>query len=121
MNHCKNCGKPIIGREGKKYCDTYCKSAYQYQQKKVKEPLYFKIDKQLKKNRSILNFFNKAGKAYVPKSDLIDKGFDPKYFTHYWKNTKGQVYLFCYEFGFLEISDKGKSKFLLVQWQEYMD
>jgi len=31
---------------------------------------------------------------------LIDQGFNPKFFTHYWKNNKGDVYLFCYEYGF---------------------
>lgn len=121
MNHCTYCEKPIIGRSDKLFCDVHCKSAYQYQHRKVNESHYFTIDKQLKKNRTILKFFNKAGKAYVPKNEMIERGFDPKYFTHYWKNQKGQVYLFCYEFGYLEISDKGKSKFLLVQWQEYMD
>jgi hypothetical protein len=33
-----------------------------------------------------------------------------KYFTHYWKNQKGDVYLFCYEFGFLEKYENEKSK-----------
>jgi hypothetical protein len=48
-------------------------------------------------------------------------GFNPKYFTHYWKNKKGNVYLFCYEFGFLETQEQNKKKYVLVQWQDYME
>lgn len=51
---------------------------------------------------------------------LINEGFNPKYFTHYWKNQKGAVYLFCYEFGFLERKEHNKVKYVLIQWQEYM-
>jgi hypothetical protein len=71
-------------------------------------------------NRRILKNFNKAGKATVRKEVLIEQGFNPKHFTHYWKNKKGDIYLFCYEFGFLERVESNKSKFILVQWQEYM-
>ena len=48
-------------------------------------------------------------------------GFNPKYFTHYWKNQKGDVYLFCYEFGFLKRTENGKAKYILVEWQKYMN
>ena len=65
--------------------------------------------------------FNKAGKAIVRKEELLAEGFNPKYFTHYWKNEKGDVYLFCYEFGFLAKEEQGKQKFVLVKWQQYMD
>ena len=51
---------------------------------------------------------------------ILKEGFNPKYFTHYWKNQKGDVYLFCYEFGFLEKQENRKSKYVLVQWQDYM-
>ena len=33
---------------------------------------------------------------------------------------KNQVYLFCYDYGFLVINQKGPQKYLLVEWQEYM-
>jgi hypothetical protein len=47
-------------------------------------------------------------------------GFDSRFFTHYWKNKKGEVYLFVYEFGFLKINENQKEKYLLIQWQDYM-
>lgn len=64
--------------------------------------------------------FNKAGKAVVRSKLLIDLGFDPKYFTHYWKNNKGDVYLFVYEFGFLSRTENGFKKYILIKWQDYM-
>ena len=48
-------------------------------------------------------------------------GFNPKYFTSYWKSKNGGVYLFCYEYGFKAMVEQGKEKYLLVQWQDYMN
>ena len=79
------------------------------------------IDRQLKLNRRLLHHYNRAGKAVIRKTELLKVGFNPKYFTHYSKNRKGDVYLFCYEFGFLEKQENGKPKYVLVQWQDYMD
>ena len=78
------------------------------------------VDHQLKMNRRILKNFNKAGKAVVRSKILIDLGFNPKYFTHYWKNHKGDVYLFVYEFGFLSRLENGTKKYILIKWQDYM-
>ncbi|WP_299223512.1 hypothetical protein [uncultured Aquimarina sp.] len=120
--NCAYCNEKLEGRVGKKFCSSYCRSAFYYQQNKEKEDTLFKkIDKQLKKNRKILKGYNKAGLVTIRKEKLLKEGFSPKYFTHYWKNSKGQVYLFCYEYGFLELKDNAKSKYLLVIWQSYMD
>ncbi len=121
MEHnCLYCEAPISGRSDKKYCDSYCKSAYHNQKTKNDLELFRTIDRQLKKNRRILRLFNKSGKATVRKELLVAEGFDPKYFTHYWKNQRGQVYLFCYEFGFLKLKENGRTKYLLVKHQDYM-
>ena len=115
---CLFCHKELNGRTDKKFCTPYCKSSYHYQKNKENEgSLYQKIDHQLKNNRRILKKYNKAGLATVRKKKLIDAGFNPAYFTHYWKNLKNQVYLFCYEYGFLDL----KEKFVLITWQPYMD
>ncbi|TLP71173.1 hypothetical protein ES765_19935 [Maribacter sp. ACAM166] len=52
---------------------------------------------------------------------LLELGFDPKFFTLYWKNQKGEVYLFIYKYGFLKKPENGKDKYVLVTWQDYMD
>ena len=122
MKKCIECGEKIEGRIDKIYCSEYCKSAFHYKKNKNKaKSLFQKIDEQLKINRRLLAHYNKAGKAVIRKEELLKAGFMPKYFTHYWKNTKGDVYLFCYEYGFLEIKEHNRRKYLLVQWQSYMD
>jgi len=71
-------------------------------------------------NRRLLKAYNKAGKATVRKETLLSDGFNPKYFTHYWKNPKGNIYLFCYEYGFMEKKEERAVKYVLVKWQKYM-
>lgn len=120
--YCLDCGKEIEGRIDKIFCDAQCKSSYHYKKKKAdKDSLFKKIDLQLKLNRNLLKHFNQAGKAEIRKEKLIAAGFNPKYFTHYWKNTKGDVYLFCYEYGFLAKTNQKMDKYVLVKWQDYME
>lgn len=122
MKKCLECKEEIEGRVDKIFCSPYCKSSYHHKKNRGKgQSFYLQIDKQLKLNRQLLNHFNKAGKAVIRKDELLEAGFNPKYFTHYWKNQKGDVYLFCYEYGFLEKKENDKSKYVLVQWQEYMN
>lgn len=118
---CLACSGEIKGRSDKKFCDSYCKSAYHYNTNRQNESFHLEVNRQLKKNRSILKAFNKAGKAVVRAQILIEKGFNPNFFTHYWKNSQGDVYLFVFEFGFLSRTENGKKKFVLVTWQPYME
>lgn len=120
MNICPVCGGELKGRLDKKYCSPKCKNMASYEKRLVNERFYLDVDKQLKTNRKILKRFNKSGFTTLRKEKLIGEGFNPKFFTHYWKNSKGQVYLFCFDFGFLEIEKDGNKKYLLVEWQEYM-
>lgn len=119
---CPNCSKIIDGRSDKKFCSEYCKSNHHYEKNKEKENTFYKkVDTQLKRNRRLLKEYNKAGKSTIRSEKLLNTGFDPNYFTHYWKNQKGDVYLFCYEYGFLKRIEMGVTKYVLVTWQEYMD
>ncbi|WP_373059962.1 hypothetical protein [Zunongwangia sp. H14] len=119
---CLACQKELEGRRDKKFCDPYCKSNYHYKKiQKGSGSFYATVDRQLKMNRKILKSFNKAGKATVRAHILTDKGFDPNFFTHYWKNKKGDIYLFVYEFGFLSRIENNKRKYILITWQDYMN
>lgn len=121
MRNCANCGEVLLGRKGKRFCSSYCKSNFHYEENKLNEESFYKtVDRQLKLNRKVLSVYNKAGKSTVRESVLLEQGFDPLFFTHYWKNGKGDVYLFCYEFGFLKRVELGRVKFILVKWQGYM-
>jgi hypothetical protein len=68
-----------------------------------------------------LKTYNKGGKVTIRAEVLLELGFNPNFFTHYWKNRKGEVYLFVYEYGFLKKTENGKEKYVLVTWQEYMN
>ena len=121
QHECLYCKKPLTGRTDKKYCNLHCKSAYQYQKEKERpERFYNKVDNQLKLNRKILKEHNKGGKVTIRSNVLSEVGFDPNFFTHYWKNQKGEVYLFVYEYGFLKKTENGREKYVLVTWQDYM-
>lgn len=120
MKTCIVCGAEVVGRSDKKYCSLQCKSADQYNRRLAEDKFYLEVDKQLKTNRKILKKYNQSGYSTVRKEVLLNEGFVPKYFTHYWKNNKDQVYLFCYEYGFLEIEQKDKKKYVIVEWQRYM-
>ncbi|MCH7524936.1 MAG: hypothetical protein IIC74_08000 [Bacteroidetes bacterium] len=118
---CLSCGKLLIGRSDKKFCDPYCKSSYHYKKSIEEEPRFYnKVDRQLKLNRKILKHYNKAGKATLRAETILELGFDPNFFTHYWKNKKGDVYLFVYEYGFLKRKEGRNEKYVLIKWQEYM-
>ncbi|MFD1162887.1 hypothetical protein [Hwangdonia seohaensis] len=119
---CLTCAKEIQGRSDKKFCDVHCKSSYHYKRAQEEAPRFYnKVDNQLKRNRRILKSYNKAGKATVRAQVLQNQGFNPKFFTHYWKNHKGDVYLFVYEYGFLRKNENNIEKYILIQWQDYMD
>ncbi|UII29116.1 hypothetical protein LVD15_11990 [Fulvivirga maritima] len=121
MKKCPTCGASIKGRKDKIYCSLKCKSSAQYDQRLKTEQFYLMVDKQLKTNRKLLKKFNKAGKATIREEDLISEGFDPKYFTHGWRAKNGNLYMFCYEYGFMKTQENGKNKYVLVQWQDYMN
>lgn len=117
---CPVCGTLVKGRSDKKFCSTKCRSINQYENRQETEAFYLKVDRQLKINRKLLKKYNRSGFTTIRSSKLISEGFDPKFFTHYWKNQKDDVYLFVYEYGFLQKTDKVKEKYVLVTWQDYM-
>ena len=116
------CDKVLQGRSDKRFCDIHCKSSYHYRKSLDDAPRFYnKVDNQLKLNRKILKQYNKAGKATIRTEIILKLGFDPNFFTHFWKNTKGDVYLFVYEYGYLKKREGNNEKYILVQWQGYME
>ena len=122
LKNCLYCDKELVGRTDKKFCDPQCKSAYQYSKEKQNPARFYnKVDNQLKLNRKLLKTYNKGGKVTLRAEALLELGFNPNFFTHYWKNQKNDVYLFVYEYGFLKRNENGKQKYVLILWQDYMD
>lgn len=117
---CPICSAVVKGRNDKVFCSVKCKSIDQYKKRQKNELFFLKVEKQLRTNRKILKRHNKSGFSTIRSDALHIAGFDPNFFTHYWKNQKGDVYLFVYEYGFLKRTENGKDKYLLVTWQNYM-
>lgn len=128
MKVCPICAAKVTGRTDKIFCSAKCKSIHQYEQRQENEGFFLRVERQLKVNRKILKRYNKSGFTTIRRAELLTAGFDPNFFTHYWKNKKGDVYLFVYEYGFLKTKEntthasaQSKDKYLLVKWQAYME
>ena len=114
---CLYCGKVLVGRSDKKYCDLGCKSAYANKKKHEKEALVLKVNKQLRQNWKILKTINPQGKSTLRKEYLISQGYNFKYFTNVYRAKNGNTYYFCYDVGMMEVD---KTHVCIVNWQDYM-
>lgn len=105
--NCLACNKPVKGRADKKFCDDYCRNAYNNQLKTSSDKLVININNALKKNRRILDALLPAQEemAKTTKEKMLAKGFQFKYITHTYINKKGNTYFFCYDFGYLPLEN----------------
>ena len=82
---CLTCETMLRGRIDKKFCDDYCRSAYNNQQYQTDRGLGFirKVNNVLRKNRKILEELAPASAdTYtVSKARLVKKGFNFNYLT----------------------------------------
>jgi len=118
MGYCKHCGKELKGRSDKKFCDIQCKASYHNQSGNDYESYIRWVNKQLRRNRSVLRLACPMGKATVRISFLAENGLDFKYYTHTWSSaTTNNTYIFCYDYGYLPIEG---DKVVIIQQQGYM-
>ena len=115
---CLQCNKKIVGRSDKKFCDSYCRNSYNNRIVKKKEKMILGINSVLRKNRTILKSINPEGKTTVRAEYLKIAGFDFRYFTHIYASGSGNIYRFCYDYGYLIVDD---DKILVINWQTYMN
>ena len=76
-----------------------------------------KINAILSRNYNVLQKLNVSGKTSVTRRQLIDKGFDFKYFTHIYTTKAGAVYYIIYDEAYLK-KKSGEDAFLLVRFEE---
>lgn len=110
--YCLDCGKNILGRSDKKFCDDACRSHYNNQKQQADQKVIKKVNGILKTNRTILKRHNPEGKIKIKKERLQKEGFHFEYFTHQYITSKGNIYYFCYEYGYLMI---GSDQVLIVK------
>ncbi|HVE61772.1 MAG TPA: hypothetical protein VNA26_08130 [Chitinophagaceae bacterium] len=118
VKKCLACDKTLQGRADKKFCNDYCRNAYNNQLKSANSPVVRNINNMLLKNRRILEgVLGEEETAKANKEKLHQKGFNFKYITHSYTNKKGNVYFFCYEYGYLPLENDW---FLVVRRKEEM-
>jgi len=101
---CLACGKAVKGRIDKKFCDDYCRNAYNNKSQSEESAFVRQVNQLLKKNRRILaEILGNEEMIKQPKSKFVGKGFQFNYHTHQYTNKKGNIYFFCYEYGYLPL------------------
>jgi hypothetical protein len=100
---CLQCGKKLKGRTDKKFCDDLCRNSYNNRLNSDSNTYVRNINHILRKNRRLLEEALSPSEEMVklPKHRLVDRGFQFKFFTHTYTNKKGNMYYFCYEYGYL--------------------
>ena len=103
---CLACEKVLHGRADKKFCNDYCRNAHNNNLKSVNSTLVRNINNALIKNRRILeDILGEEEMRKVNKEKLLSYGFQTKYMTHSYANKKGNIYFFCYEYGYLPLEN----------------
>jgi predicted nucleic acid-binding Zn ribbon protein len=94
---CLLCEKPLKGRSDKKFCDDYCRAAYNNELKSASNNYIRNVNNALGKNRRILESLLPEGEqtAKANQDKLLQLGFQFKYHTHQY-TTKKRQQLFLY-------------------------
>jgi hypothetical protein len=117
---CLFCGKPLRGREGKKFCHTGCRNAYHNKRQSTMHSSIRTVDLILKKNRRVLHeLLQQIGEEHhtFAQRRLLTKGFQFGYYTHHYTTKKGDTYCYCYDYGYLPL----EGEYYLVVKAKEMD
>ncbi|UNZ00071.1 hypothetical protein MQE36_06935 [Zhouia spongiae] len=102
---CLECNTRINGRADKKFCNDYCRNAYNNRLNKKSKNLIRNVNNRLKKNYRILEELNPNGKRKTTKTVLADKGFDFELITNLYHTKNGTTYYFIYDLGYLPLEN----------------
>jgi hypothetical protein len=118
---CQECGKPLVGRRDKKFCDSDCRAAYHNRNTTLGEETIRQYNSILRHNRRILRTLCPQGKSTVRREVLEQMGYKFAFYTNVYQSGKGGIYYLCYDYGFTPIIEGAIEKALIIQRQEYMD
>ncbi len=103
---CLTCGKPIRGRTDKKFCDAGCKNEHNNRLQREEREAIKSIDRILKHNRRVLKrWLGERATRLVSTSGLLHARFRFDYYTHQFTNHQSDLYMFCYDYGYLALDD----------------
>jgi len=109
---CLDCNSPLHGRIDKKFCDDQCRSSYNNEIKAANNGMIKSVNLILKRNRDILEKLNLGEETKVSGSKLMASGFHFNYHTHSYINHNGSICTFCYEYGYIRLSN---DEYLLIK------
>ena len=110
---CLECEEEFVGRSDKKFCSDSCRNSYNNKLNSDENNIVRNTNNILRKNRRILKEIVPDGTAKkISRSILMSKGFDLNFHTEFLKTSAGNVYFFCYEYGYLQIEE---NKFTIVR------
>ena len=114
---CLYCEKKLYGRVDKKFCNDYCRTAYNNKSRSSVNNTVGNINNKLNRNSNILEDLLKGEQSKKCHKDMLTKeGFHFDYHTHTIQNQKGDTYFFSYEYGYLQT---GESWYLVVRSKEF--
>ena len=116
---CAECGKILVGRSDKKFCDDYCRNSYNNRVKRSDEKYIQEVNRILRRNRRILKHLCPQGKAVVRKEILDQLGYNYSHFSGIYSTKRG-TYYFCYDYGMSPLHEKNIPKALIIQKQDYV-
>jgi hypothetical protein len=105
---CLLCEKHFRGRSDKKFCDDYCRNAYNNSRKMINSNEVRKVNNVLAKNRKILESLScELSSKYfkIKKESLVDMGYVFKYQTQQKKYKSGISIRFCYDYYYFELNN----------------
>ncbi|RYY86024.1 MAG: DUF2116 family Zn-ribbon domain-containing protein [Chitinophagaceae bacterium] len=118
LTECRHCGHPLRGRSDKKFCDDQCRNAFNNEQNSARNAMVRRVNAILLRNRRILsNMLGTSETTKVAREDLLLQGFQFRYNTHHYTNSRGAVYQFCYEYGWLQLHEE---RYLLVRRERFI-
>lgn len=114
VKKCEYCGKPIKGREDKKYCNVDCKNNFNSRVRAEfragAHPNAPLILKAIKTNYEILLKHHLTGMEkdeaiQLEKSELVKKGFNDRFFTSIHTDSWGNQWKCCFDCAFREMEN----------------
>ena len=100
---CLECEELIVGRSDKRFCSDQCRNSYNNRLNSDANIFVRNTINILRKNRRILQELNPTGKTKINREKLLEKGFNPNFHTHTYTTQKGDMYIYGFEYGDLQI------------------
>jgi hypothetical protein len=117
--NCAECGKTLVGRSDKKFCDAYCRNSYNNKVKREDEKYIQEVNRIIRRNRRILKHLCPEGKSVVRKEILDQLGYKYNHFSGIYR-TKLGTYYFCYDYGMSPFKENSVERARIVKKQNYV-